>query len=196
MAVHRHAGWLPVSCSACKCQGCRKKNTEIFLKRFVLAIVSGYIGYSEVGTEGPGGVPLSFREGLVNSVQRSGGGLFNLRAATTGCSTHFSEPTGECLMRKTRFAQIGVLGCLVMTVLALPASAAKIGWVSFHGADNTPTAAAATAGFTAAPDKGYTDLLTSAGHQVTRFVSQDLPTPADLATFNAFDVDHHWPVRC
>ena len=29
-------------------------------------------------------------------------------------------------MRKTRFAQIGVLGCLFMTLLALPASAAKI----------------------------------------------------------------------
>ncbi len=91
-------------------------------------------------------------------------------------------------MRKTRFAQIGVLGCFVMALLALPVSAAKVGWVTFHGADNTPTAAAMTAGFTAAPDKGYTDLLTSAGHQVTRFVSHDLPTPADLATLSAFDV--------
>ena len=36
-------------------------------------------------------------------------------------------------MRKTRFAQIGVLGCLFMALLALPASAAKIAWVSFHG---------------------------------------------------------------
>src|SRR5688500_2763642 len=91
-------------------------------------------------------------------------------------------------MKKTRFAQTGLLGCWIMIVLALPASAAKIGWVSFHGADNTPTAAAMTAGFTAAPDKGYTDLLTSAGHQVTRFVSHDTPTAADLATLSAFDV--------
>jgi hypothetical protein len=92
-------------------------------------------------------------------------------------------------MRKTRFAQIGVLGCLFMALLALPASAVKIGWVSFHaGAGDAPSANAMTAGFTSAPDKGYTDLLTGAGHQVTRFASHDLPTAADLATLNTFDL--------
>jgi hypothetical protein len=74
-----------------------------------------------------------------------------------------------------------------MIALALPASAAKIGWVSFHATD-APSAAAMTAGFTAAPDKGYTDLLTANGHQVTRFLTHDSPTAADLATLNAFDV--------
>jgi hypothetical protein len=77
---------------------------------------------------------------------------------------------------------------LLFLAMALPASAAKIAWVSFHSADNMPSTAAGTAGFTAAPDKGYTDLLTSAGHQVTRFVSHDNPTPADLATLNQADV--------
>jgi hypothetical protein len=91
-------------------------------------------------------------------------------------------------MSKTKFAQLGVLGCWVMVLLALPATAARITFVSFHGADNMPTTAAATAGFTAAPDKGYTDLLTSAGHQVTRFVSKNLPTAADAAILNQSDL--------
>jgi hypothetical protein len=71
----------------------------------------------------------------------------------------------------------------------VPASAAKIGWVSFHGADNTPSAAAVTAGFTQAPDIGYTNALTAAGHQVTRVVTHGMPfTPEETATLNGFDL--------
>jgi hypothetical protein len=58
------------------------------------------------------------------------------------------------------------------------AQAANIAWVSFHPGDNTPSAAAASAGFTTAPDKGYTDLLQANGHTVTRFLSSDIPNAA------------------
>lgn len=66
---------------------------------------------------------------------------------------------------------------ILLLTLALSASslpAANIAWVSFHSADNTPTANAANAGFTNAPDRGYTTLLAGNGHNVTRFPSVDL----------------------
>jgi hypothetical protein len=50
----------------------------------------------------------------------------------------------------------------------------KVIWVSFHGTD-TATANAATAGFTDAPDKGYTDLLKDAGYAVVRYVQTGTP---------------------
>jgi hypothetical protein len=90
-------------------------------------------------------------------------------------------------MKVNSFARAGVLCSLIAFSLAIPASAAKIGWVSFHGTD-AGSAAATAAGFTSAPDKGYTDLLTANGHQVTRFLSHDNPTDADLATLNTFDL--------
>ncbi|HON92286.1 MAG TPA: PA14 domain-containing protein [Sedimentisphaerales bacterium] len=48
-------------------------------------------------------------------------------------------------------------------------------WVTFHPADNAPTAAAVTGGFTTAPDKGYTDLLKEAGYNVVRYVQTGTP---------------------
>jgi hypothetical protein len=63
--------------------------------------------------------------------------------------------------------------------------AANIAWVSFHAADDEPAGAAATAGFTQAPDVAYTDLLTSAGHRVTRVVTG--PNP-DVGVLNAYDM--------
>lgn len=51
--------------------------------------------------------------------------------------------------------------------------AANIAWISFHPADDTPSANASVAGFTNAPDVGYTALLTANGHNVTRFVTVD-----------------------
>jgi hypothetical protein len=56
-----------------------------------------------------------------------------------------------------------------------PVRPANIAWVSFHAADNTPSPAAATAGFTNAADVGYTALLAAKGYNVTRYV-----TVADL----------------
>jgi hypothetical protein len=76
--------------------------------------------------------------------------------------------------------------CVAATVASSPA--ANIAFVSFHGADDAPSANAATAGFTQAPDVGYTQLLTANGHTVTRFLSKDLPTAADATAYNGFDL--------
>ncbi len=48
-------------------------------------------------------------------------------------------------------------------------------WVTFHAADNAPSAPAVTGGFTTAPDKGYTDLLKEAGYTVVRYVQTGSP---------------------
>ena len=61
----------------------------------------------------------------------------------------------------------------------------QIVWVSFHGADDVPSADAADAGFTEAPDKGYTDLLKGAGYSVTRFITTSTP---DVAVLEAADL--------
>lgn len=78
---------------------------------------------------------------------------------------------------------LSIVACLVASAISSPA--ANIGWVSFHGADNAPSAGAAGAGFTQAPDIGYTDLLRNAGHTVTRIVTSATPDPGVL---NAFDL--------
>jgi hypothetical protein len=75
-----------------------------------------------------------------------------------------------------------VLLCALVSTLS--ANAANIAWVSFHPGDDTPSAAAITAGFTQAPDVGYTQLLAANGHTVTRFLTADAPDPA----LNGFDL--------
>jgi len=70
-------------------------------------------------------------------------------------------------------------------LLVSTSQAADIYWVTFHPADDTPSANAATAGFTLAPDVGYTDMLRAAGHNVTRVVSSGTPNTALL---NAADL--------
>lgn len=62
---------------------------------------------------------------------------------------------------------------------------ANIAWVSFHPADDTPSAAAVTDGFTQAPDVGYTQLLEANGHTVTRVVTSGNP---DVDYLNTFDL--------
>jgi len=82
----------------------------------------------------------------------------------------------------------------LISILALSTSlvpGANIAWVSFHTADGTPSTAAASAGFTNAPDKGYTALLAANGHNVTRFLSVDLDVfafPDLIAAFNTNDL--------
>ncbi|MGZ8938850.1 MAG: hypothetical protein ACXW32_06525, partial [Limisphaerales bacterium] len=66
-----------------------------------------------------------------------------------------------------------------------PPTGARIAWVSFHPADNDPWTAADTAGFTNAPDVGYTALLREAGHDVTRFRTTGTP---DVNVLNTFDL--------
>jgi hypothetical protein len=90
-----------------------------------------------------------------------------------------------------RFSRIvSVLALLAAFSYALSASAVDIAWVTFHPGDNMPSAGAAAAGidFTTAPDKGYTDVLTAAGHNVTRVVTTDNPTPAFIDGLNDYDL--------
>lgn len=87
---------------------------------------------------------------------------------------------------KTKLLSLGAV--LVLTTFSLPA--ANIAWVSFHSADDVPSANAAAAGFTNAPDVGYTALLAANGHTVARFVTVDnlQNNPALIADINTNDV--------
>ena len=71
--------------------------------------------------------------------------------------------------------------------LGVPTGAPKpvIAWVSFHGGDDVPSTAAATAGFTEAPDKSYTALLAANGYDVVRYIQTGTP---DTALLNAADL--------
>jgi hypothetical protein len=60
-----------------------------------------------------------------------------------------------------------------------------IAWVSFHESDARPTTDARNAGFTQAPDVGFTDLLEAKGYDVTRIFSTRDP---DLDLLNQFDL--------
>ena len=66
----------------------------------------------------------------------------------------------------------------------VPCLGANIAWVSFHSADNMPSAGALGNGHTVAPDKGYTDYLTANGHTVTRVPTSDAPNVPLLNTFD------------
>lgn len=78
-----------------------------------------------------------------------------------------------------------VLLLLSQLLLGLCSQAANIAWVSFHSADDMPSTAAFDAGFTQAPDAGYTDLLKANGHTVTRFLTSGSP---DVNTLDTFDL--------
>jgi hypothetical protein len=78
-----------------------------------------------------------------------------------------------------------VLFLLCGLVAVASSEAANIYFVSFHSADNTPSANATAAGFTQAPDVGYTQLLAANGHTVTRVVSSGTP---NVALLNAADL--------
>jgi hypothetical protein len=70
---------------------------------------------------------------------------------------------------------------------------ANIVWVSFHPADDQPSGAAATAGFTNAADIEYTRLLTNAGHTVTRYTTTATPDTTYLQTFDLVIVSRSNP---
>jgi hypothetical protein len=64
---------------------------------------------------------------------------------------------------------------------AMDYSVPNIVWVSFHSADDMPSTDAVTAGFTEAPDIGYTDLLRDSGYNVTRVMTaNDLDVDGNL----------------
>jgi len=96
---------------------------------------------------------------------------------------------GPYSLRAVAFDELGqstaTENLLITVEEAGPKTSARIAWVSFHRADDAPSAAAATAGFTSASDIGYTDLITASGHQITRIVTSGTP---DVALLNAFDL--------
>ncbi len=73
---------------------------------------------------------------------------------------------------------VAALCCILTLSVCGAASAANIAWVSFHPGDSTPSTNAGNFLFTQAPDVGYTQALTAAGHNVTRVVTQDVPLDA------------------
>jgi hypothetical protein len=89
-----------------------------------------------------------------------------------------------------------ILVLLCAFFITISSQAANIYFVSFHGSD-APSTAAAGAGLTNAPDKGYTDLLTANGHTVTRVVSADnlnlsVLAPADLVIISRSVASGHY----
>ncbi len=89
------------------------------------------------------------------------------------------------LVFSTNMGGVETAGKYYIDNVRLSPAAPKVAFVSFHTADDTPTAGAAGVGFTAAPDKGYTDLLKANGFNVTRVLQSGTP---DVNTLNAMDV--------
>src|SRR5690349_6731849 len=91
-------------------------------------------------------------------------------------------------MNTKPFLYLSLSTVLLMSASSLPA--ASIAWISFHSADDAPSTAAFNAGFTNAPDVGYTARLAANGHTVTRFVTVDNlhNNPALIAAINTNDV--------
>ena len=77
--------------------------------------------------------------------------------------------------------------CGFLCVPVVSFGATNIVFVSFHSGDNTPSANAVTAGFTQAPDVGYTQLLQANGYNVTRVVTLD-NAGVNAAVLNAADL--------
>jgi hypothetical protein len=84
-------------------------------------------------------------------------------------------------------AETGAFVCIdnVQITSSAEPETKNIIWVSFHEADDAPSVGAAGEGFTEAPDKGYTDLLTANGYNVTRYLTSATPDPEVL---NAADL--------
>jgi hypothetical protein len=85
-----------------------------------------------------------------------------------------------CVASRRALAAVCTFLVVFSGVACSRSQAANIAWFSFHPADGTPSAGAAGVGATMAPDIGYTNLLTSAGHTVTRFLNTGAPNVADL----------------
>ena len=83
------------------------------------------------------------------------------------------------LMKSNKYSDGGV------TLAGEITTGIDIVFVSFHGADDTPSDGAAGAGLTEAADKAYTDLLNADAHNVTRFITTGTP---DVNVLNAADL--------
>jgi hypothetical protein len=101
---------------------------------------------------------------------------------TDGVVTLLLAPAGKgvnALMKSNKYSDGGVILEGEIT------TGKNIVFVSFHGADDAPSQAAADANFTEAPDIGYTNLLNADGHNVTRYITTGSPDPNVL---NAADL--------
>lgn len=78
-----------------------------------------------------------------------------------------------------------ILYSLCVLFPLVSAQASQIIWVTFHPGDDEPAGDAASAGFTEAPDVGYTDLLSANGHSVTRYVTTGTP---DVGLLNSAEL--------
>ncbi|HEX2473740.1 MAG TPA: PEP-CTERM sorting domain-containing protein [Lacipirellulaceae bacterium] len=89
-------------------------------------------------------------------------------------------------MKLTTCVVIASLCCLLVVSISTSVSAANIAWISFHADPNDlPSTAAGTFGFAKAPDVGYTDLLRSAGHTVTRVLTEN---EKNVSSLNSYDL--------
>jgi hypothetical protein len=105
-----------------------------------------------------------------------------LNSDTDGTVTFLLAPASigtNALMRKTMYPGGGMILEGEIT------TGINIVFVSFHAADDAPSAGAAGAGLTEASDVGYTDLLNADGHNVTRFLQTGTP---DVNVLNAADL--------
>jgi hypothetical protein len=87
---------------------------------------------------------------------------------------------------------LAAAACAAWIGLAPAARAVNIAWVSLHNPDGSASAAASADpfNFTMAPDIGYTNALTAAGHSVTRFTAVDNIQNSTLAaSLNAPGID-------
>jgi len=80
----------------------------------------------------------------------------------------FSSLRDFAATNSMQIAEVELLGT------AAPAGPVVV-WVSFHGADNTPSNGAKGVGFTEAVDKPYTDLLKANGYNVVRYLQTGTP---------------------
>ncbi|HJQ79375.1 MAG TPA: hypothetical protein VJ828_05435 [Lacipirellulaceae bacterium] len=76
--------------------------------------------------------------------------------------------------------------CVCLLLMAPPAGAVNIAWLTFHGTDD-PEPQASAQGYTTATDQGYVDLLRGDGHSVTRILSAT-PNQAFIDNLNTFDL--------
>ena len=88
-----------------------------------------------------------------------------------------------------------VCSALLLSIcFAIRLPAADIAWISFHSTNLASAAAmGATPPHTDAPDKAYTDVLTGAGHTVTRFLSSGTPNTAVLNDFDLVIISRSVP---
>lgn len=119
---------------------------------------------------------------------RANGVLVGYAATSPFTCVWSNVPAGNYAITATATDEIGAVAdspAVVIEVGDESPYSARIAWVSFHPSADTPSAAAAAAGFTRAPDAPYTDLLTAEGHQVTRIVTSGNP---NVALLNEFDL--------